>query len=308
VEGEYVNDQAQKLRMAVARSKSSLESGALSQKSYEASGSGNQNLRKCKSIAITSGKGGVGKTNISLSIGLALSYLKKKVCIVDADLGLANIHILLGIAPKRNLSHLVNEECALSEIISSGPGGIDILPGASGMERLANIDPSSLRILRKKLAELENMYDYLVIDTGAGISRGVTEFAANADLGVIVVTPEPASLADAYAMVKVLYEKNTSRLSALVNMAGNDKEGKETFDKLNTLVVKFLRKPLGMAGMLPFDKQVPALAKRQKLAFIENPGALFSIRIKNCARAVSGVQSIKKEGFFKRIFGYEILD
>lgn len=305
-----MNDQAQKLRMAVARSKLSSDSGAFSQKNDEASvsGSWDRNSRKCKSIAITSGKGGVGKTNISLSIGLALSYLKKKVCIVDADLGLANIHILLGIAPKRNLSHLINEECALSEIVSSGPGGIDILPGASGMERLANIDPSSLRILRKKLAELENMYDYLVIDTGAGISRSVTEFAANADMGVIVVTPEPASLADAYAMVKVLYEKNTGRLSALVNMTENDKEGKETFDKLNTLVVKFLRKPLCMAGMLPFDKQVPALAKRQKLALIENPGSLFSMRIKNCARAVSGVQSIKKESFFKRIFGYEILD
>ena len=303
-----MNDQAQKLRMAVARSKSLSDSGALSQKSDEASGYGNQNPRKCKSIAITSGKGGVGKTNISLSIGLALSYLKKKVCIVDADLGLANIHILLGIAPKRNLSHLINEECALSEIISSGPGGIDILPGASGMERLANIDPSSLRILRKKLAELENMYDYLVIDTGAGISRSVTEFAANADMGVIVVTPEPASLADAYAMIKVLYEKNTGRLSALINMTGYDKEGKETLDKLNTLVVKILKKPLGMAGMLPFDKQVPALAKRQKLALLENPGSLFSMRIKNCARAVSGVQSIKKESFFKRIFGYEILD
>ncbi len=258
---------------------------------------------RCKSIAITSGKGGVGKTNLSLSLGIALTSLHKKVCIIDADLGLANLHILLGIAPKRNLSHLVNEECGLDEIISTGPGGVHIVPGASGIERMANLDPLRLGFVLRKLMELERLYDFLIIDTGAGISKTVTEFAAKADMGLIVLTPEPASLADAYAMVKILYEKKVNAVSVLVNMAGSDNEAKETFDKLNTIVVKFLRRPLALVGMVPFDKQVPALVKRQKMAVIECPRSLFAARINNCARAISGGCVYKKEGFFARLLG-----
>jgi flagellar biosynthesis protein FlhG len=108
-------------------------------------------------------------------------------------------------------------------------------------------------------------------------------------------------MADAYAMIKLLYEKKISRLSVLLNMAGSDHEGKEIFDKLNTLVVKFIRRPLEMIGMVPFDKDVPILVKRQKMALIENPRSLFSIRIGNCARMISGVQAMKKESFFARL-------
>jgi flagellar biosynthesis protein FlhG len=296
-----VNDQASILRQSFKAPNGRVQEGRGGLPLGEAAAAGTSRPRACKSIAITSGKGGVGKSTMSISLAIALSSLKKKVCVVDADLGLANIHLLLGIAPKRNLSHIVNEECGLSEIISRGPGGIHIVPGASGIEGLANLDPLRLGLLQRKLMQLEQQYDFLIIDTGAGIGKTTTEFAAKADMGVVVVTPDPASLADAYAMVKVLLEKKISRLSVLLNMVGGADEGKETFDKLNTLVVKFLGRPLDMIGMVPADTQVSVLIKRQKMALIENPRSLFSIRIGNCARMLSGIRAMKKEGFFARL-------
>jgi flagellar biosynthesis protein FlhG len=288
-----VNDQAKSLRASF---------GAPSSATVGVRRAPHNEQRACRSIAITSGKGGVGKSNISLSLAMALSSLKKKVCIVDADLGLANIHLLLGIVPKRNLSHLIDEQCALSEIMTNGPSGISIIPGASGIEKLADLDPLRMGILLRKLGELEKQFDYMVVDTGAGIGKTAVEFASNADMAVVVLTPEPASFADAYAMVKVLYDKKITRLSALLNMVSSDAEGKETFDKLNTLVVKFLKRPLDLIGMLPFDKQVSALAKRQKMVLTENPRSPFAGRMSAIARAISGVPTLRKEGFFARMF------
>jgi flagellar biosynthesis protein FlhG len=288
-----VNDQAKTLR----KSFGDAAAGVVSVRQVTRAGA-----RACTSIAVTSGKGGVGKSHISLSLAMALSSLNKKVCIVDADLGLANIHLLLGIAPRRNLSHLIDEECALSEIITSGPAGVHVIPGASGLEKLADLDPLRMGMLQRKLGELENRYDYMVIDTGAGIGKIAVEFASKADMAVVVLTPEPASFADAYAMVKVLYDKRIARLAALLNMVSGDAEGKETFDKLNTLVVKFLKRPLELIGMLPFDKQVSLLAKRQKMLLTENPRSIFAVRMSGVARAISGVRASRTEGFFARIF------
>jgi len=289
-----VNDQAQRLRQAMITTPAALpeESPVCG---------GEERPRLCRSIAITSGKGGVGKSAMSLSLAVALAGLKKRVCVVDADLGLANIHLLLGLAPKRNLSHVVNEECSPEEIVSIGPRGIHILPGASGIERLANIDSLRLNLLQRKLARLEQNYDFLIVDTGAGIGKTTTEFAAKADLAVVVVTPDPSSLADAYAMIKVLFEKKIGRLSVLVNLAVGDNEGKETFDKLNALVVKFLKRPLELIGIVPMDKQAAVLVKRQKLMIMENPRSLFAVRVGNCARALCGVRTTQKEGFFERL-------
>jgi flagellar biosynthesis protein FlhG len=297
-----VNDQALQLRAsfkgqrpAVAAPVRTVEKGA-----QPAQGS---TQLSCRSIAVTSGKGGVGKTTISLSLAVALSLLQKKVCIIDADLGLANIHIMTGIAPKYNLTHLVNEERSLDEVIAKGPAGVDILPGASGIERMANLDPLRLGLLLRKLKVLEERFDYLIIDTGAGIGKITTEFALKADMAIVIVAPEPASFTDAYAMVKVLHERRIGRLAMLLNMVNGDKEGKETFDMLNTLVVKFMGRPLELIGVLPFDKQVPGMMKRQKMACIENPHSLFSTRIAACARALIGVRVVRKESFFTRLFG-----
>ena len=205
-----MNDQAQRLR-ELARSREIVSS---------ADNSPNSNVTpatvRCKSIAVTSGKGGVGKTNIALSLAVSLASLKKKVLLLDADLGLANVHILLGLAPRYNLSHFFDQSCTLEQVIIKGVGGVDILPGASGLEELANLDLGHLELLQHHFYNLEEQYDFMIIDTGAGIGANVIRFASRADQVVLVMSPEPTSLADAYAMVKVLYEKGARRIQTLV--------------------------------------------------------------------------------------------
>jgi flagellar biosynthesis protein FlhG len=289
-------DQAQKLREAFRPSQQKRTGMAML-----AGASNNKTEHSCKSIAITSGKGGVGKSNICLALGMALSRLGRKTLILDADLGLANIHILLGISPSRTLSHYVKKECSLADVVSEGPGGLHIIPASSGLEAMADLEPMQLGLLVRELADLERTYDILLIDTGAGIGRVVTEFVCAADMGLLVVTPEPTSLADAYAMIKVLHGKRKSDLSVLVNMATSDKEGKETFDRLNALVVKFLGTPLSLLGILPYDKQVRQFVKRQAPIADETNRSGFAAKTALCARSLIGGAVARRENFFARI-------
>ena len=288
-------DQAQKLRESFASVKSipGAETQSRSAAKNPAGGT-------CRSIAVTSGKGGVGKTNICLSLGITLSMLKKKVLILDADLGLANIHILLGISPGRTLEQYINGECRLDDAIVEGPAGVHILPGATGIESMASIEPLRLGIFTRELSALEECYDFMFIDTGAGIGRVATTFVSMVDKAVLVVTPEPTSLADAYAMVKVLYKKHDVPVLVLVNMASNDGDGKETFDKLNALVVRFLKRPLTCLGIIPFDKQVGMAVRRQSAIAITHPHSAFALRIQQAGRTLCGLPFVKKEGFFSR--------
>ncbi|MBD3420603.1 MAG: AAA family ATPase [Chitinivibrionales bacterium] len=254
--------------------------------------------RKARSIAVTSGKGGVGKTNIALMLSVGLTRLKKKVLLLDADLGLANVHILFGIAPQATLSHVVEGEKSLQDVICSGPANFDILPGASGLERMANLGQTQLAALLEAFARVENDYDFMVIDTSAGIGATTTTFAAAADLNVLVLTPEPTSFSDAYAMVKVLREKNVKRIGGIVNMAGSDREGRDSFDRLNTLVVKFLRDPLQLLGILPFEKEVSRTIKHQKVFMLEHPRHVVSARIQSACRMICGLPEPAHRGFF----------
>jgi flagellar biosynthesis protein FlhG len=290
-----VIDQAQKLRESFA--------GKMQERPapQPASGVAKTSFARCRSVAVTSGKGGVGKTNISLSLGITLSLMKKKVLILDADLGLANIHLLLGISPGRTLEHYIRKECGLNEVIFTGPAGVHILPGASGIETMADLEPLQLGILTRELSTLEQNYDFILIDTGAGIGRIATEFASMADSVILVVTPEPTSLADAYAMVKVLYRKKDASVSVLVNMAANDEDGAETFDRLNALVVRFLHRPLGYMGMIPFDKQVGSSVRRQSAMSLAHPRSAFASRIRQTGVMLCGLPVAQKENFFSRL-------
>ena len=264
---------------------------------------------RCTTIAVTSGKGGVGKSNLSLMLAIALANLHKRVLLLDADLGLANVHILLGIAPKASIADLLNNDTEAGSVLVEGPGGIDILPGASGLESLANIEPLRLEILQRKLSALEERYDYCIIDTGAGIGRTVTAFCESADATILILTPEPTSLADAYAMVKVLYEKRSNPISVLVNMAASDAEGNEVFDKLNTLVVRFLKRPVVLLDIVPNDPEIPHMVRRQHVLLIDHPRRTASVRIGNTARRLGGMPvSAKKEGFFTRFFRGSVRD
>lgn len=256
-------------------------------------------------IAITSGKGGVGKSNIALYLAMAFSFARKKVLLIDADLGLANVHILLGIAPQRTIAHFIDNECSLTEVVSEIMPGFDLLPGASGIEKLANSDMLNLARLQQAFTSLEKAYDTLIIDTGAGIGRVVTHFAGNADTALVVMTPEPTSLADAYAMVKVLYEHGAQSIGVIVNMATTDREGTETFDRLNTLVVKFLKRPLQHYGTLPFFAEVGRAVRRQRNLLVDKKDSAFSLRIHGMARRLNGNGVPLRQGFFERLFRRE---
>jgi len=260
----------------------------------------------CKSIAVTSGKGGVGKTNVALFTAVFVAAFRKKVLLLDADLGLANVHILLGLIPDKNISHYIDGQCSLDKIIYRGPGGVDIIPGASGLDKLANIDLGRLELLQHEFMKLESKYDFMIIDTGAGIGINVTQFASKADLSLIVMTPEPTSLADAYAMVKVLYDKGSAKIAVVVNMCASEREGNETFDRLNALVVKFLKRPLEFFGTLPMDREVSQCVKKQKLIVLDKGHEAFNKKVLDIARKVSGVQAIQKPGFFSRFWNKDL--
>ncbi len=229
-----------------------------------------------------------------------MARLKKNVLIFDGDLGLANIHILLGIAPKSNLSHVVKGECSLYETLCTGPEGITIVPGASGIASMANMESIHIEKLIRDLSKLEQEYDFLIIDGGAGISQATMQLNCMADLVLMVLTPEPTSLADAYSTIKILLSKGMDSIDVLVNMAMSDEDGEEILKKLQSLTKYFLDKEVNKAGIVPYVKNMTSFVRAQKNIIVERPTSVFSTRIFNIARKMCGVQSVKSESFFSR--------
>jgi flagellar biosynthesis protein FlhG len=217
-------------------------------------------------IAITSGKGGVGKTNIVGNLGFALSQLGKKVLILDADLGLGNIDVLLGLAPKYNLSHVIAEEKSISEIIIKGPGNMNILPTSSGIQELTKLTKEQKIQILTELDSLIDSIDILLIDTAAGISSNVMYFNVSAQEIMVVVTPEPTSITDAYALMKVLSLKYSERhFNLLVNSASSKQDAHEVFRQLNLVADRFLDISIEYSGCVLFDENVTKGVRRQKI-------------------------------------------
>ena len=220
-------------------------------------------------ISITSGKGGVGKTHISANLAYLFSRMQKKALILDADMGLANIDVVLGLAPKFNLHHVLSGEKTLQEVLVKGPGNVSILPSASGIQEMANLTADQKRVLLGELDGIDESFDYMLIDTGAGIAGNVMYFNMAAQEIVIVVTPEPTSLTDAYAMIKLLYQgHNEKRMMVLVNMAKNSYEAKEVFKRLCKATEHFLDLTVEYLGHIVLDDKV-AEAVRQQKALVE---------------------------------------
>ncbi len=218
-----------------------------------------------KVITITSGKGGVGKTNIVANLGITMSQLGKRVMILDADLGLGNLDILLGLAPRYNFSHFLNGTRSLEEVVVCGPEDIQILPAASGIDELTSISDEQRTRILSDLNGLLASVDILLIDTAAGISSNVTYFAAAAHEIVVVVSPEPTSITDAYALIKVLSVKyDASKFKLLVNMAANIKESQEVFRQLSMVTERFLDVDIEYIGYVKYDRNVVSGVKRQK--------------------------------------------
>lgn len=217
-------------------------------------------------IAITSGKGGVGKTNIVANLGYALSMMGKKTLILDADFGLGNLDVLLGVTSRYNLSHVIAGKKEMNEIIIDGPGDMKIIPAASGIQELTNLTPQQKIKIINDLNALSNESDVLLIDTAAGISSNVTYFNVRANEIIVVVSPDPTSITDAYALMKVLSVRYSEKeFNLVVNLASNIQEANEIYRQLKLVTDRFLNISLNLLGYVLFDEKVTKCVRRQKI-------------------------------------------
>jgi flagellar biosynthesis protein FlhG len=223
------------------------------------------NPRPVRTIAVTGGKGGVGKTNVSVNLGVAAAEMGQKVMLLDADLGLANIDVVLGLHPEYDLSHVMRGERALEEILVEGPAGLQVVPGASGLQSLAELSPAEHTGLIRAFSELAADTELLIVDTAAGISDTVLSFSRAAHEIVVVVCDEPASITDAYAIIKLLNrDYGHQRFRVLANMVRSAQEGRELFNKMCRVTDRYLDVTLGFMGAIPFDESLRKAVRTQR--------------------------------------------
>jgi flagellar biosynthesis protein FlhG len=221
--------------------------------------------RPIKVISISGGKGGVGKTNTAINLAIALAELNNKVLLFDADLGLSNVDVLLGIHSPKNISDVLHGRCSLQDVLVTGPSGIIIIPSASGLDEMANLDNLEIASLVRSFSDLTQDIDIMIVDTAAGISNQVLSFVHACQDNILVVCNEPTSLTDAYALIKVLAQQqsNTS-FKILANMTRNDDDGLEMFYKLKTATDKYLDISLQYLGAIPFDQHLRDAVQMQQ--------------------------------------------
>ena len=220
-------------------------------------------------IAVTSGKGGVGKTNVSVNLSAALAAAGERVLLMDADLGLANVDVLLGLSPEFDLQHVINGEKTLDEVVIPGPAGFQLIPASSGVEHMAELTTLQQASLITAFSELKTPIDTLIVDTAAGISGSVVSFAKACQEVIVVVCDEPTSLTDAYALIKVMSTRHgVSRFQMLANMVKDENQGLLLYDKLLNTCDRFLNVGLGYLGAMPFDDQLRAAVKALSLIHI----------------------------------------
>lgn len=254
----------------------------------QASGLRRMKQRMVKVIAVTGGKGGVGKTNVTLNLAMAMAQMGKKVLVLDADLGLANCDVMLGLRVERNLSHVLSGEAELDDILVTGPFGIKIVPATSGTQSMTELSPAEHAGLIRAFSELKTQFDILLVDTAAGISDMVLSFSRASQDVLVVVCDEPSSITDAYALMKILSREHAvQKFKIVANMVRSLKEGQELFAKLSRVTDRFLDVTLELVATIPFDENVRKAARKQK-AFIEAfPKTPASLAVKTLAtRAV----------------------
>lgn len=223
------------------------------------------NPKPVQVVAVTSGKGGVGKSNLAVNLGVAMAKAGQQVMIMDADLGLANIDVLLDLQPQYNLTHVIDGERTLEEIIVTGPAGVMVVPASSGTQRLAMLTPAEHAGIIHTFSDLSFALDTLIVDTAAGIADSVVSFVRAAREVVVVVCDEPASITDAYAMVKVLNrDYGLHRFHIVANMTGSAQHGRELFNKLYRVTDRFLDVMLSFLGAIPYDEQLQKAVRRQR--------------------------------------------
>ncbi len=266
--------------------------------------------QRARVVAVTSGKGGVGKTNFTTNLALTLAQSGQRVIVMDADLGLANLHVVLGISPRYHLEHVMRGEKTLREALCEGPCGIQIIGGGSGIAELANLDETSRQSFLTGLGELDTLADVILIDTGAGLSRNVMAFLCAVEEIIVVTTPEPTAITDAYATIKVASQENpTARLMLVVNMAQSEAEGEAVAAKLTLITQRFLKVNLDCLGAIPHDIAVGRAVRAQQPFTLSQPGSAAARSVAQIA-AQLGYQHSKTEapggvgGFLNRMQRY----
>ncbi len=247
--------------------------------------------RPVRVIAITSGKGGVGKTNIATNLAYHLSQMSRKTMVLDADMGLANIDVILGIAPKHNLDHVLRGEKALCDVIVDGPGGMKILPATSGIQEMADLSRGEKLALLDELEGMGTELDFMLIDTAAGIAGNVIYFNVAAREIIVVVSPEPTSITDAYALIKILYSNyGEKRFMLLVNRVRHTGEAREVFLKVSNATSHFLNLSIEYLGCVFEDAKVTEAVRRQKALAEIYPDSRANRCLQSIARKLCRLQ------------------
>ena len=249
----------------------------------------NPSLAPVRSIAVTGGKGGVGKTNLSVNLAASLAGLGKRTLLLDADLGLANVDVLLGLSPQNTLADLVSGRCELDEVILEGPNGMLVVPAASGRRHMAELQPAQHVGLVNVFNELQRDLDILIVDTAAGITDSVLTFCQAAQDTVVVVCDEPASITDAYALIKVLArERGLDRVHVIANMVRDPNEGRKLYEKLARVCERFLGDvALHYLGAVPQDDWLRRAVQRQQAVVKAYPGSPSARAIAEIARTTA---------------------
>lgn len=296
-----MKDQAQKLRELIGNNKMQTSTVAEIQASVD-----KKEQSQCRIITITSGKGGVGKTNFTVNLGISLARSGKKVTLIDADLGLANIDVVLGIVPKYTLVHLIKEHKTIDEILLEGPEGIKIISGGSGVMDLVNLDDAQIEKMMGSFKVLHDNSDFLLIDTGAGLNHSVMTFVEAASEVILVVTPDPTSITDAYAVIKNMSQQGKP-IKIVVNRIESNQEGYDVFQKISSACKKFLNVELENLGFVYEDIQVRRSVKQQKPFILNAPTSIASKGIDMIAFNLNHNSNYVNNGqtlthFIKRLF------
>jgi flagellar biosynthesis protein FlhG len=265
-------------------------------------------MAEMRVIAVASGKGGVGKTNLVANLAVELARSGKRVCVLDADLGLANVDVVLGLTPRESMLQVLRGERRLADVIVDGPAGVRIIPAASGVEELTALSATDRLRLLDEVDALSGSLDVLLVDTAAGISSNVLYFTAAAAEVLVVVTAEPTALTDAYALIKVLAARyGRTEFLVAVNMASSAADAEAAFRRLARVSERFLRVRLEYQGYVPFDDAVPRAVRHQQPVVELTPGTPASVGIGHLARRLVGRAPARPSGgvqfFFQQLLG-----
>lgn len=263
----------------------------------------NSNLSssKAKVFAVTSGKGGVGKTSISVNLSIVLAKAGMRVLLIDADMGLANVDLMTGVFASHSIEEVLNGSASIFDALIEGPEGLTILPASSGIGRIFEIGKGKAAMFKKELLQLEHAFDIIFIDTGAGISANVVDFVFMAEEVLVIMTPEPTAFADAYAMVKLVFtQKPEMKIGIVVNIVRNENDAERIFTKFNEIVKRFLEKSVQFRGSIAFDEAVSEAVMRQvPLALLASTSPSMQ-SIRKIARNILGIKIANKRSLFNR--------